>query len=118
MTDKIVSTEISTSIQPSGTVKMATPDGKKEAAEPAVIAPTRLEFNADVYGRSLPLWHYTFVPEGMRRAEVKDLTRARPVLYRVEAGPDKGDWYSDYVRESTYRILCRMIRDGKEVWVR
>lgn len=111
MTDKIVSTEISTPNQPSDS-------GKKEAAEKAVIAPTRLEFNADVYGRSLPLWHYTFVPEGMRRAEIKDLTRARPVLYRVEIGPDKGDWYSEYVRESTYRILCRMIREGKEVWVR
>lgn len=112
MTDKIVSTEISTSNQPSETAKMATPDGN------TAIAPTRLEFNADVYGRSLPLWHYTSVPEGMRRAEVKDLYRARPVLYRVETGPDEGDWYSDYVRESTYRILCRMIRGGKEVWIR
>ena len=117
MTDKIFSTEISTSIQPSETVKMAVAKDAATAGK-TVIAPTRLEFNADVYGRSLPLWHYTFVPEGMRLAKEKDLTRARPVLYRVEAGPDKGDWYSDYVRESTYRILCRMIREEKEVWIR
>lgn len=81
-------------------------------------APERLDINADVYGRSMPLWHYRELPPGMVRAEVKDLWRGRCVLYRVELGPDEGDWYSDYVRESTYRPLARMIREGKEVWIR
>lgn len=81
-------------------------------------APERLEFNADIYGRSMPLWHYRKLPEGLKRAEVRDLWRGRPVLYRVELGPDEGDWYTDYVRESTYRALCRMIREGKDVWIR
>ena len=81
-------------------------------------APERLEFNADVYGRSMPLWHYRALPSGMRRAETKDLYRGRCILYRVELGPDTGDWYSDYVRESNYRILCRMIREGKDVWIK
>ena len=80
--------------------------------------PERLEFNADVYGRSMPLWHYGELPPGMVKAEQKDLYRGRCVLYRVELGPDKGDWYSDYVRDSNYRILCRMIREGKDVWIK
>ncbi len=81
-------------------------------------APERLEFNADVYGRSMPLWHYRKLPDGLHRAEVGDLWRGRLVLYRVEFGSDEGDWYTDYVRESTYRALCRMIREGKDVWVK
>ncbi len=81
-------------------------------------APERLEFNADVYGRSMPLWHYRKRPGGLRSAKIEDLTRGRLVLYRVELGPDEGDWYTDYVRESTYRALCRMIREGKDVLVK
>lgn len=98
------------------TSQSAPDSGTTETAGTA--APERLEFNADVYGRSMPLWHYRALPSGMRRAETKDLYRGRCILYRVELGPDTGDWYSDYVRESNYRILCRMIREGKDVWIK
>ena len=98
------------------TARSAPDSGTSETAVTA--APERLEFNADVYGRSMPLWHYRELPSGMRRAETKDLYRGRCVLYRVELGPDTGDWYSDYVRDSNYLILCMMIREGKDVWIK
>lgn len=80
-------------------------------------APEPLGLCADVYGKSLPLWHYRSRPAGLHQATVRELTRGRPVLYRVELGPDVGEWYSDYVRESTWKPLCRMIAEGKDVLV-
>lgn len=91
---------------------------KSTQSKTKTAVPERLEFNAEVYGRSMPLWHYRELPPGMVKAEQEDLYRGRCVLYRVELGPDKGDWYSDYVRDSNYRILCRMIREGKDVWIK
>ena len=74
--------------------------------------PVRLEFNAFLDGRSLPLWHYKSPPSGMRAAEFRDLYRGRLVLYRVELGPDVGEWYTDYVRASNYAALCRLVKSG------
>ncbi len=74
--------------------------------------PIRLEFNAFLDRRSLPLWHYKTPPSGLRPAELCDLYRGRPVLYKVELGPDAGEWYTDYVRASNYAALCRLTKLG------
>lgn len=69
-------------------------------------------------GKSRPVWRYEDVPEGMRPARVSDLYHGRPVLYRVLIGPDKGMWYTDFVRPSTYRIFRERIEKGLPVYVR
>lgn len=80
--------------------------------------PELLDISADVYGKSCPLWHYRHRPKGLHQAKVSELRKGMPVLYRVELGPDAGNWYSDYVRESTYKPLCRMIAEGKDVLIK
>lgn len=69
-------------------------------------------------GRSLSVWRYESVPDGMRLAKIRDLYLGRPVLYQVLIGPDKGKWYTDYVRESTYRIFRDRIEAGLPVYVK
>ncbi len=69
-------------------------------------------------GRSLSVWRYESVPDGMRPAVVRDLHYWRPVLYQVLIGPDKGMWYTDYVRTSTYQLFKRRIEAGLPVYVK
>lgn len=69
-------------------------------------------------GRSRPIWHYTELPEGLRPASLSDLSYGTPVLYRVLIGPDAGDFYTDFVRESTREALQARIRAGILVYVR
>lgn len=80
--------------------------------------PHKLEFGVAMDGRSLPIWHYTFVPSGMRPATRSDLLRGRAVLYKVQLGPDAGDYYTDYVRPSTIEALRYMIDNGLTVYVK
>ena len=80
--------------------------------------PEMLEIRADVYGRSCALWHYRHRPEGLHQAKISELRRGMPVLYRAQLGKNAGDWYSDYVRESTWKFLCQLIAEGKEVLIR
>lgn len=69
-------------------------------------------------GRSLPLWCYESVPEGVRPAEARDLWPGRGVLYQVRIGPDAGKYYQDYVRASTREILLQMLQEGVMVYVK
>ena len=68
-------------------------------------------------GRSLAVWVYDTVPEGVRLATLRDLQPGRPVLYQVRIGPDAGKYYQDYVRPSTYQVLLRMLQDGVPVFI-
>lgn len=82
------------------------------------LKPERLDFDAVVYGRHLPLWHYKKIPDGMRPGTRKDLYKGRPFLYRVRIGPDAGDWYTDYIRTSTIDAVMQMLEDGEPVYVK
>lgn len=82
------------------------------------LKPERLDFDAVVYGRHLPLWHYKKIPDGMRPATRKDLYRGRPFLYRVRTGPDAGDWYTDYIRDTTTDAVMQMLEDGEPLYVK
>ena len=82
------------------------------------LKPQKLEFNAVVNGRSLPLWHYKRVPAGMRPATRKDIYLGRPFLYKVRIGPDAGDYYTDYVRSSTVDAVLQMLDRGLPVYVK
>lgn len=68
-------------------------------------------------GRSLPIWCYDAVPEGVRPATLQDLWPGRPVLFQVRIGPDAGSWYQDYVRPTTIEPLRRRIQLGTSVYV-
>lgn len=80
--------------------------------------PFKLEIGAWVNGRSRPVWCYDKVPDGMRPATLRDLVWGRPVLTEVLLGPDKGCFYTEYVRQSTIEILRERIRQGIPVFVR
>lgn len=80
--------------------------------------PEKLEFGISMEGKPLPIWHYTFIPSGMRLATKKDLIRGRAVLYQVQLGPDAGDYYTDFVRASTIGPLLHMIAKGIPVYVK
>ncbi len=81
------------------------------------MASRLLELGVRYRGRSLPLWCYDVVPEGMRRAGTTDLYMGRPVLYQVLIGPDEGMYYTDYVRPSVYQLLVDRINAGLPVYV-
>lgn len=68
-------------------------------------------------GRSLAVWVYDSVPEGVRLASPQDLRPGRPVLYQARIGPDAGSWYQDWVRPTTIEPLRRMIQLGTLVYV-
>lgn len=79
--------------------------------------PYKLEFGQVVLGVPRPIWVYESVPETMRTSELKDITSWRPVLYRVQAGPDAGKYYSAFVTPTTIDALRAMVRDGVPVYV-
>jgi len=78
----------------------------------------KLEFGCWFDGRSHPIWHYRSVPPGMTPATIADLWHGRQVLAEVMTGPDKGEYYATWVRESSYAILCEQIRQGYGVYVK
>lgn len=80
--------------------------------------PEKLPIGIYFNGRSHTTWHYRQVPPGMRPATVADLYMDRPVLHAVRIGPHAGDYYTDFVRESTYGIFRWMIEHGQEVYVK
>ena len=80
--------------------------------------PEKLDFGISMDGKSYPIWHYTFVPSGMRLATRQDLLRGRAVLCQVQLGPDAGDYYTDFVRASTIEPLRYMVDHGIPVYVK
>ena len=81
------------------------------------IYPKKLEIGVWMNGKSHPVWVYDKVPEGMRPATLRDLMWYRPVLTKVLLGPDKGLYYTDYVRQNTIEVLRERIRQGIPVYV-
>ena len=80
--------------------------------------PVKLEFGQWFDGRSHPVWHYKTVPPGMRPATPRDLWYGRPILYQVEIGPDKGEWYSGYFAGNSIEPLKERLRLGLPVYVK
>ena len=81
------------------------------------MASELLDLRVSFRGQSLPVWRYDSVPDGMCLARTTDLYMGRPVLYQVMIGPDKGMYYTDYVRPTVYRTLIDRINAGHPVYV-
>jgi hypothetical protein len=79
---------------------------------------TKLDLCVRMGDRSLPVWRYDSVPEGVRPARASDLRPGTPVLHLVRVGPDAGKYYQDYVRATTIGPLRSRIRSGEEVYVK
>lgn len=81
-------------------------------------APVKTEIGMNFFGRSIPVWCYDQVPEGMKPAATTDLHIGRRVMYKVLTGPDEGKYYTGVVRQSTLKILLARIRLGYEVYIK
>lgn len=82
------------------------------------MSPRKLDIGVWMGGRSLPVWSYDAVPDGLRPATIQDLRPGCPILYQVSLGPDAGSWYQDYVRPSTIEPLRQRVRSGEPVYVK
>ena len=82
------------------------------------MGPRKLGIGVWMGGRSLPVWCYDAVPEGVRPATLQDLWPGRPVLFQVHIGPDAGKYYQDYVRPATIAPLKTRIQTGEPVYVK
>jgi len=81
--------------------------------------PYKLEFGVWWNGKSHPIWVYDKVPEGMRPARsLRELWYGRPVLSVCMLGPDKGLYYTDYVRETTIEAYKCRLEMGIPVYVK
>lgn len=80
--------------------------------------PQKLEFGQWCSGRSWPVWHYQELPEGVRPARQGELWNGRPVLWQVQLGPDKGDWYAARVTPFNIKALSDYIARGIPVYVK
>lgn len=82
------------------------------------MKPQKLDIGIAWNNQVYDIWHYKEVPPGMRPAELQDLVWRRQVLYQVQIGPDRGDYYTDIVRPTTINILREMVRTGHPLYVK
>lgn len=80
--------------------------------------PFKLEFGVWWNGKSHPIWCYDKVPAGMVQAKgLRELWFGRPILIECLLGPDKGNYYTDIVRESTIEPLKARLSMGLPIYV-
>jgi len=81
-------------------------------------APEILEIGQWFNDRSHQIWHYFDVPPGMRRARLYDLYIGRQVLYQVQIGPHKGDYYTAFYVGNAVEPLREKVKSGVPVYVK
>ena len=82
------------------------------------MEPMKMELGQDVDGRHFDIWLYRGVPEGMRRATLRDLWHGRPVLYQVEIGPHAGLYYTGHCIGRDTEAIRRKVKEGVPVYVK
>ena len=80
--------------------------------------PFKLEIGVWWNGKSHTCWCYDKVPAGMVEVKsLKELWYGRPFLSECLLGPDKGNYYTDIVRETTIEPLKARLRMGIPIYV-
>lgn len=78
--------------------------------------PYKLEFGISLNGRSLPIWVYDKVPEGMRQVRsLRELWYGRAFLYPSQLSP--GEYMTSYMREKDEEAVWSMWKAGLPLYV-
>lgn len=79
--------------------------------------PYKLPFGVQVYGKSVPVWVYDSVPEGMRQvASAAQIRSGQSFLYACSSTP--GEFITGVMRPQVRRAVEDMIAAGIPVFVR
>lgn len=79
--------------------------------------PERRDAGQLVSGVIRTLWHCKAVPESMRPARLEDLRLGVLVMYQVQIGPDKGEYYTCYYSGSFIEPIKNYVKTGVPVYV-
>ena len=80
--------------------------------------PYQLEFGIQIYGRSIPVWVYDRVPEGMRRAtSIREFYNGRQFLIRSRLG-NTDEYLTDIFRPSIREAVARSLEEGAEIFIK
>ena len=79
--------------------------------------PYQLEIGISMYGRSIPVWVYDKVPEGMKRAtSIREFYNGRQFLIRSRINPDI--YLTDIFRPSVSEAVRLSMEAGVEIYIK
>lgn len=79
--------------------------------------PYQLDFGIAMYGRSIPVWVYDKVPEGMKRAtSFREFYNGRQFLIRSRINPDI--YLTDIFRPSVREAVRLSLEAGAEIYIK
>lgn len=79
--------------------------------------PYKLEFGISMYGRTIPIWVYDKVPEGMKRAtQFREFYNGRQFLIRSRINPDT--YFTDIFRPSVSEAVRLSLEAGAEIYIK
>ena len=80
--------------------------------------PYQLEIGVSMYGRSIPVWVYDQVPEGMQRAtSIREFYNGRQFLIRSRVG-NTGEYLTDIFRPSIREAVQLSLDAGAEIYIK
>lgn len=79
--------------------------------------PYQLEIGVSMYGRSIPVWVYDQVPEGMQRAtSLREFYNGRQFLIRSRINPDI--YLTDIFRPAVSEAVRLSLEAGAEIYIK
>lgn len=80
--------------------------------------PYKLEISIDMYGRSIPVWVYDKVPEGMKRAtSIREFYNGRLFLIRSRAG-NTDEYLTGIFRPAIRESVELSLEAGAEIYIK
>lgn len=79
--------------------------------------PYQLEIGISMYGRTIPVWVYDKVPEGMKRAtSFREFYNGRPFLIQSRINPDI--YITDIFRPPVSEVVRLSLEAGAEIYIK
>lgn len=79
--------------------------------------PYQLEIGISMYGRTIPVWVYDKVPEGMKRAtSFREFYNGRQFLIRSRINPDI--YITDIFRPAVREAVRLSLESGAEIYIK
>ena len=80
--------------------------------------PYQMEVGISMYGRSIPVWVYDQVPEGMKRAtSIREFYNGRQFLIRSRVG-NTDEYLTDIFRPSIREAVQLSLDSGAEIYIK
>lgn len=90
---------------------------KKPMEDTQKTYPYQLEIGISMYGRTIPIWVYDKVPEGMRRAtQFREFYNGRQFLIRSRINPDI--YITDIFRPAVREAVRLSLESGAEIYIK